>query len=154
MQCEAAKNCFSNSCKAKRWLCFYLFFLRNSAGLSLDVYKRQVLLYSSTDLEHFTFEQLYTTEKAFGYMWECPDIFVLDGHRILAVCPQGIPSEAEQYQNIYQSGYFIETEETRTVNASFKGTEETRTVDASFKGTKETRTVNPSFIEWDMGRCV
>lgn len=71
-------------------------------------------------------------------MWECPDIFALDGHRILAVCPQGVPSEAEQYQNIYQSGYFIETEETRTV-------------DASFKGTKETRNVNPSFIEWDMG---
>ena len=96
------------------------------------------MLYSSTDLEHFTFEQLYTTEKAFGYMWECPDIFALDGHRILAMCPQGVPSEAEQYQNIYQSGYFIETEETRTV-------------DASFKGTKETRTVDASFIEWDMG---
>lgn len=120
-------------------------------GAWLQDDKGAVLLYSSTDLEHFTFEQLYTTEKAFGYMWECPDIFVLDGHRILAVCPQGIPSEAEQYQNIYQSGYFIETEETRTVNASFKGTEETRTVDASFKGTKETRNVNPSFIEWDMG---
>ena len=58
-------------------------------------------------------------------MWECPDIFALDGHRILAMCPQGVPSEAEQYQNIYQSGYFIETEETRTVDASF--------------------------IEWDMG---
>ena len=133
-------------------------------GAWLQDDKGAVLLYSSTDLEHFTFEQLYTTEKAFGYMWECPDIFALDGHRILAVCPQGVPSEAEQYQNIYQSGYFIETEETRTVdasfkgteetrtvNASFKGTEETRTVDASFKGTKETRNVNPSFIEWDMG---
>lgn len=107
-------------------------------GAWLQDDKGAVLLYSSTDLEHFTFEQLYTTEKVFGYMWECPDIFALDGHRILAVCPQGVPSEAEQYQNIYQSGYFIETEETRTVNASFKGT-------------KETRTVNPSFIEWDMG---
>ena len=107
-------------------------------GAWLQDDKGAVLLYSSTDLEHFTFEQLYTTEKAFGYMWECPDIFALDGHRILAVCPQGVPSEAEQYQNIYQSGYFIKTEETRTV-------------DASFKGTKETRTVNPSFIEWDMG---
>ena len=94
-------------------------------GAWLQDDKGAVLLYSSTDLEHFTFEQLYTTEKAFGYMWECPDIFALDGHRILAMCPQGVPSEAEQYQNIYQSGYFIETEETRTVDASF--------------------------IEWDMG---
>lgn len=60
------------------------------------------------------------------------------GIAFLQCAHQGVPSEAEQYQNIYQSGYFIETEETRTVNASFKGT-------------KETRTVNPSFIEWDMG---
>ena len=146
-------------------------------GAWLQDDKGAVLLYSSTDLEHFTFEQLYTTEKAFGYMWECPDIFARDGHRILAVCPQGVPSEAEQYQNIYQSGYFIETEETRNVDLSFKGTEETRNVDLSFKGTEETRNVdssfkgteetrnvnssfkgteetrnaNPSFIEWDMG---
>ena len=37
-------------------------------GAWLQDDKGAVLLYSSTDLEHFTFEQLYTTEKAFGYM--------------------------------------------------------------------------------------
>ncbi len=66
------------------------------------------MLYSSTDLDQFTFEQLYTTKQLSDICGECPDIFALDGHRILAVCPRGVPSEAEQYQNIYQSGVFYQ----------------------------------------------
>lgn len=73
-----------------------------------------ILLYRSQDLEHFIYEGMHMTEKDFGYMWECPDIFTLDGHRVLSVSPQGVASERYRYQNIYQSGYFVEGSETFT----------------------------------------
>ncbi|EZP75385.1 sucrose-6-phosphate hydrolase [Parageobacillus genomosp. 1] len=43
----------------------------------------------------------------FGYMWECPDLFELDGQEVLIVCPQGLEAEAMRYQNVHQSGYFV-----------------------------------------------
>ncbi|SHJ68962.1 glycoside hydrolase family 32 protein [Tepidibacter formicigenes] len=43
----------------------------------------------------------------FGYMWECPDLFELNGKDILIVSPQGIKPDGDLYNNIYQSGYFI-----------------------------------------------
>ncbi|NNU83639.1 sucrose-6-phosphate hydrolase [Geobacillus sp. BMUD] len=43
----------------------------------------------------------------FGYMWECPDLFSLDGQDVLIVCPQGLKPDGMRYQNVYQSGYFV-----------------------------------------------
>ncbi|RAK20513.1 beta-fructofuranosidase [Anoxybacillus vitaminiphilus] len=43
----------------------------------------------------------------FGYMWECPDLFELDGQDVLMVCPQGLKAEGMLYNNVYQSGYFV-----------------------------------------------
>lgn len=77
-------------------------------GARLRNEKGAVLLYRSEDLLHFAFEEMYTTQEAFGYMWECPDIFEIDGYRILSVCPQGVESQEERYQNIYQSGYYVQ----------------------------------------------
>ncbi|MDI5788053.1 hypothetical protein PO124_04995 [Bacillus licheniformis] len=34
----------------------------------------------------------------FGYMWECPDMFELDGKDVLIVCPQGLEAEEMLYQ--------------------------------------------------------
>lgn len=45
--------------------------------------------------------------KYFGYMWECPDFFSLNGKNILIVSPQGLEAQPFQYENLYQSGYFI-----------------------------------------------
>ncbi|MCD8501973.1 MAG: sucrose-6-phosphate hydrolase [Bacillaceae bacterium] len=45
--------------------------------------------------------------KEFGYMWECPDLFSLDGSDVLIVSPQGLRPEGTKYNNVYQSGYFI-----------------------------------------------
>lgn len=42
----------------------------------------------------------------FGYMWECPDLFTLDGVEVLICCPQGLEAQAERYLNVYQAGYF------------------------------------------------
>lgn len=66
-----------------------------------------VLIYRSADRTHWTFHREYVPEKQFGYMWECPDLFTLNGKRILSFCPQGLESKKERYQNIYQSGYAV-----------------------------------------------
>lgn len=42
-----------------------------------------------------------------GYMWECPDLFELDGHFILLACPQGIKKEQHRFLNSHPSAYLI-----------------------------------------------
>ena len=63
--------------------------------------KGEVLVLESIDKLHWTHINTLTTPEAFGYMWECPDLFCLDGQWYLAVSPQGI-----QCQNVYGCGYF------------------------------------------------
>ena len=63
--------------------------------------------FTSKDLKNWKFDCELTTENAFGYMWECPDYFTLEGQKVLSVSPQGLTREEFCFQNIYQSGYFI-----------------------------------------------
>ena len=69
--------------------------------------KGAVLFYRSEDLKNWKFDRELTTETTFGYMWECPDFFSLEGQEVLSVSPQGLIREEFRFQNIYQSGYFI-----------------------------------------------
>lgn len=68
--------------------------------------KGLVLIFKSIDLEKFTYHMRIETNYKFGYMWECPDFFSLDGKDFLIVCPQGLDSQEFKYQNVYQAGYF------------------------------------------------
>ena len=63
--------------------------------------KGEVLVLESTDKLHWTHINTLTTPEPFGYMWECPDLFCLDGQWYLAVSPQGIDC-----QNVYGCGWF------------------------------------------------
>jgi beta-fructofuranosidase len=72
----------------------------------------RVVLYSSKDL--YTWEYLGPIAGAninglgeFGYMWECPDLFELDGQDVLIVSPQGLKPRGYLYNNLYQTGYFV-----------------------------------------------
>lgn len=87
----------------------------------------KALVYRSENNVDWRIINQVTTAEAFGYMWECPDFFSLNGNSYLSISPQGIAPEEFRYQNIYQSGYFRLTE----------------TVD------KECRPYD--FREWDMG---
>ena len=55
-----------------------------------------------------------TTIEKFGYMWECPDLIKLKDIKtqkvkyMLSISPQGIKEDGYKYNNIYQSGYFLE----------------------------------------------
>lgn len=69
--------------------------------------KGAVLLYESTDRKQWKLVHEYTKEETFGYMWECPDLFELDGTHVLSISPQGLEREEYRYQNVYQSGYFF-----------------------------------------------
>lgn len=88
--------------------------------------KGAVLFYTSLDLRAWNFEKEVSTEEPFGYMWECPDCFELEGRSVLSVSPQGIEREKYRYQNIYQSGYFLPGKEEKYLQAE-------------------------DFREWDMG---
>ena len=66
-----------------------------------------VLLYRSSDGKKWEYDRELSTEVPFGYMWECPDLFTVQGQRVLSVSPQGLKREAYRFQNRYQSGYFL-----------------------------------------------
>ena len=72
-----------------------------------DVQKRgKVLLFRSADLH--TWESCGEIAghgvnglTDAGYMWECPDLFALDGTHVLICCPQGLAREPHRYLNTY-----------------------------------------------------
>lgn len=72
----------------------------------------KVVLYSSYDLTNWDFHGVITGSEMnglgpFGYMWECPDLFELDGKDVLLVSPQGLAPEGDLYNNLFQAGYFV-----------------------------------------------
>ena len=67
----------------------------------------QVILFESNDMINWKVINIIKSEEKFGYMWECPDLFNIEGKNILLISPQGIEQEGIKYNNIYQSGYYI-----------------------------------------------
>jgi len=70
------------------------------------------VLFKSTDLYRWEYKGPIAGSglnglESFGFMWECPDFFPLDGNDILLVSPQGIDKAGYLYWNVYQSGFFI-----------------------------------------------
>lgn len=72
-----------------------------------DLQKRgKVLLFKSADLQcwqpcgEIAGNGINGIKDA-GYMWECPDLFSLDGTHILICCPQGLVREPRNYLNTY-----------------------------------------------------
>lgn len=65
------------------------------------------LVFRSTDLRSWTYFTRLETKTPFGYMWECPDLFELDGKLILLCCPQGVAQNGYDFENVYQNGYFV-----------------------------------------------
>ncbi|QDI91425.1 sucrose-6-phosphate hydrolase [Salicibibacter halophilus] len=69
-----------------------------------------VLLYRSSNTFQWEFVgEVKTGKNDFGFMWECPDYFELDGKGVLLFSPQGLEAQNYHYQNIYQSGFLIGT---------------------------------------------
>ena len=61
-----------------------------------------ILLYESADLKNWTYKNRITTPQKFGYMWECPDLFEIDGQLYIICCPQGVETQGIDYENVHQ----------------------------------------------------
>lgn len=64
------------------------------------------LIFKSEDLRNWKWYDTISTNEVFGYMWECPDLFDIEGQQIMMCCPQGVQQKGYDYQNVYQCGYF------------------------------------------------
>lgn len=77
-------------------------------GAQREALEGCLLLYMSDDLKKWQFKQeLKTNHESFGFMWECPDYFSLQGKDVLLLSPQGLKPQGNDFQNIYHSGVFI-----------------------------------------------
>lgn len=94
------------------------------------------LIYTSKDKLNWHFLRELTTKEYFGFMWECPDYFELDGKTVFAFCPQGLQKETYRFQNSDQSGYLICEKERVQSDGKSEETEAWKLSD---------------FKEWDMG---
>ena len=90
----------------------------------------ETLLYRSEDKKAWRFLKTITATEPFGYMWECPDYFKVEGHPVFAFSPQGIEAEEYRFANIYQSGYLA---------------------DVRLPDTSQIRDIYKKFREWDLG---
>ena len=90
----------------------------------------EALLYRSEDKKAWRFLKTITATEAFGYMWECPDYFQVDGRPVFAFSPQGIEAEEYRFENTYQSGYLA---------------------DVKLPETGQIRDIYQKFREWDLG---
>lgn len=82
------------------------------------------IIYRSEDGRNWSFERELEAGSRFGYMWECPDLFLMDGNWCFSFCPQGLEAEKYRFQNTDQSGYTV---------------------------LKPGYEIDRDFVEWDMG---
>lgn len=66
----------------------------------------RLAMYRSDNLYQWEFVGLFGDPLGeFGYMWECPDLFTLDGQTLAMLCPQGIASGSPHHQVPHHCGY-------------------------------------------------
>lgn len=79
-------------------------------GVQKENLQGRLAVYKSKDLYHWQFDNLYGEELGdFGYMWECPDLFELNGQHISVIGPQGISSTNEHHTCPHHNGYLKTT---------------------------------------------
>ena len=77
-------------------------------GSKSDENSARVLLYRSENLMDWTYVGLVgESNHEFGYMWECPDLFHLDGEDVLIMSPQGVPVEEFRHKNTNTTVYCL-----------------------------------------------
>lgn len=75
-------------------------------GVQTTELKGRLAIYKSKNLYDWDFMGLFGDELGdFGYMWECPDIFELDGKQFVVIGPQGIQSNSQYHTVPHHNGY-------------------------------------------------
>lgn len=78
-------------------------------GAQTPTERGSMVLYQSLDLKTWQHKgPIKTRYQDFGYMWECPDFFEIDGKSIMLFSPQGVSSSnAYDFKNIYSVAYIV-----------------------------------------------
>lgn len=63
-----------------------------------DKYVGEALFYTSSDGENWEYKSRYYNESI-GDMWECPDLFNVDGKHILIMSPENVTNDGINYTN-------------------------------------------------------
>lgn len=68
----------------------------------------QILLYSSSDLLDWKYEGVIARSNGqFAKMWECPDLFELNGKDVLIMSPQFLEPRGNEYWNRHSTSYMV-----------------------------------------------
>lgn len=74
-------------------------------GVQTEDLKGRVAIYKSADLYNWKFFKLVGDEYGdFGYMWECPDFFQIEGQNFTVIGPQGINALGEHHTIPHHNG--------------------------------------------------
>lgn len=68
-------------------------------GSTIDDKSGRLLFYRSKDKESWEFVNSVSKGEGFGWMWECPDYFELNGKQILLFSPMGIMKDEYKEKN-------------------------------------------------------
>lgn len=68
-------------------------------GTSTPQRRGKLLIYRSKNLTDWELANTATRADHFGWMWECPDYFEVDGEKVLTFSPMGILTDGTSYQH-------------------------------------------------------
>lgn len=75
-----------------------------SKTLTNEQTQGQIFIFSSEDLVEWSKASvLLEGNDQLGNIWECPDLFEIDGEDVLVLSPMNMPKEGSQYQNLSSS---------------------------------------------------
>lgn len=75
-----------------------------SKTLTNEQTQGQIFIFSSEDLVEWSKASvLLEGNDQLGNIWECPDLFEIDGEDVLVLSPMNMPKEGSQYQNLNSS---------------------------------------------------
>ncbi|OON90248.1 MAG: hypothetical protein ATN32_04405 [Candidatus Epulonipiscium fishelsonii] len=72
-----------------------------------DDNKGQILMYKSNDLTNWEFVNIIYQNDKLGTMFECPDMFSLDGKDVMLMSPMFVPREAHRFHNLHSAVYVV-----------------------------------------------
>lgn len=68
----------------------------------------QILVYQSVNLEKWTYQGILCSScNRVGEMWECPDVFHVDGKDVFTISPMYLPKRGVEFSNLHSSVYFV-----------------------------------------------
>lgn len=68
-------------------------------GSTIEDRKGRLLFFKSTDKEHWDYVNSVSKGEEFGWMWECPDYFEVNGKQIIIFSPMGILKDGKADEN-------------------------------------------------------